>query len=71
MKKNNLKYFLIAIFVTSCLMLLKKSNIKDSFSLRNLFSAQSKNYLCDKAGSRLTDKYSSGFTEERDQNTKL
>ena len=71
MKKNNLKYFLIEIFVTSCLMLLKKSNIKDTFSLRNLFSTQSKKYLCDKAGSRLTDKYSNGFTEERDQNTKL
>ena len=67
MKKNNLKYFLVAIFLTSCLMLLKKSNVKNSFPLRNLFSSQTKNYVCNKAGSRLTDKYSNGFSEERDQ----
>ena len=48
------------------LMLVKNSDIFDSqpSSLRNLLDANKKNYVCDKAGSRLTDKYKTDFDED-------
>ena len=48
------------------LMLVKNSDIFDSQpnSLRNLLDANKKNYVCDKAGSRLTDKYKTDFDED-------
>ena len=62
------RYFLIALCFTTCLMLFKKSNILDSITnsntLRNLIDQGKKNYLCDKAGSTLTDKYKTDFSEE-------
>ena len=62
------RYFLIALCITTCLMLFKKSNILDSITnsntLRNLIDQGKKNYLCDKAGSTLTDKYKTDFSEE-------
>ena len=62
------RYFLIALCLTSCLMLFKKSNIFDSIAnpntLRNLIDQTKKNYLCDKAGSRLTDKYKTDYSED-------
>ena len=49
-------------------MILKKSNIFDSSTnfttLRQLIDSAKKKYLCDKAGSRLTDKYKTDFTED-------
>ena len=67
-KKNSLKYFVMAIFLTGYLMLIKNSNIfnpvKESFQLRNLFIDRTRTYSCDKAGSRLTDKYKGDFNEE-------
>ena len=71
MTKNNFKYLLLTLCLTASLFLLKHSNLKDSAFIRNLFSTQTKSYLCDKAGSRLTDKYTGGFNEERDQVSKL
>ena len=71
MTKNNFKYLLLTLCLTASLFLLKHSNLKDSAFIRNLFSTQTKSYLCDKAGSRLTDKYTGGFNEERDQDSKL
>ena len=68
MKIRNYRYFLISICLTTSLMLIKKYNIlesvKDSIIPRSLFEEKVKNYACDKAGSRLTDKYSNGFTEK-------
>ena len=58
------RYFLIALCLTTCFMLLKKSNILDSNILRNLIDQSKRNYLCDKAGSRLTEKYQTDFSEE-------
>ena len=62
------RYILLAIFLTSCLMLLKKSdffnNIQDSLNLRDLSYAQTLEYSCDKSGSRLLDKYSGDYNEE-------
>ena len=71
MTKNNFKYLLLTLCLTASLFLLKHSNLKDSAFIRNLFSTQTKSYLCDKAGSRLTDKYTGGFNEERAQDSKL
>ena len=71
MTKNSLKYFFLTLFLTSSLFLLKHSNLKDSTFLRNLFTDKTKSYLCDKAGSRLTNKYNRGFDEERDQDSNL
>ena len=76
MKVNNkIRYFLIALCLTTCLMILKKSNIFDSSSnlntLRQLIDSAKKNYLCDKAGSRLTDKYKTDFTEDSIEKERL
>ena len=69
------RYFLIALCLTTCLMILKKSNILDSSSnfntLRNLIDSAKKKYLCDKAGSRLTDKYKTDFTEDSIEKERL
>ena len=68
MKKRNLRYFFISICITTSLMLLKRWNIleeiKDSINPRNLFEEKIKKYVCDKAGSRLTNKYKKGFREK-------
>ena len=58
------RYFLIALCLTTCLMLFKKANILDSNTLRNLIDQSKRKYLCEKAGSRLTDKYQTDFSEE-------
>ena len=71
MTKNSLKYFFLTLFLTSSLFLLKHSNLKDSTFLRNLFTDKTKSYLCNKAWSRLTDKYNGGLDEERDQDSNL
>ena len=68
MKKRNLRYFFISICITTSLMLLKRWNIleeiKDSINPRNLFEEKIKKYVCDKAGSRLANKYKKGFREK-------
>ena len=67
-----LKYFLIAICLTSSLMLLKKRVLNDGLIiLRNLAPTKEENYVCNKAGSRLTDKYTKGFSEKRKESCKL
>ena len=57
------------------LMLVKKSNILETFSnspsLRNLLDKSKRNYLCDKAGSRLMNKYKDDFKEEDPKVEKL
>ncbi len=68
-KKNVIfQYILLAIFITSCIMLLKKSDflksIQDPLNLRDLANVEAREYSCDKAGSRLLDKYSGDFNEE-------
>ena len=61
-------YIFLALILTTSLMLLKKSNIPEVLNNRiiprNLLEQSKKNYVCDKAGSRLTDKYKSGFNED-------
>jgi hypothetical protein len=56
-------------------MILKKSNIFDSSTnfttLRQLIDSAKKKYLCDKAGSRLTDKYKTDFTEDSIEKKRL
>lgn len=68
MKIRNYKYFLISICLTTSLMLIKKyhilEEIKDSINPRSLFEEKIKNYACDKAGSRLTDKYKDGYNQK-------
>ena len=68
MKIRNYKYFLISICLTTSLMLIKKyhilEDIKDSIIPRSLFEEKIKNYACDKAGSRLTDKYKDGYNQK-------
>ena len=66
--RNNYLYFLLALFLTSSLMLVKKTNIlqkiKEFNIIRNLALDNVRTYSCDKAGSRLTDKYQGDFDEE-------
>ncbi len=61
-------YFLIALCLTTCLMLFKKSNflgsITNSNTLRNLQDQAKRRYICSEAGSRLTEKYQTDFSEE-------
>ena len=68
MKATRTRYILLTLCLTTCLMLFKKTNILGSIAnsntLRNLIDQTKKNYLCDKAGSRLTDKYQTDFSEE-------
>ena len=68
MTKRNIRHFLISICITTSLMLLKRWNIleevKDSISPRSLFEETIKKYVCDQAGSRLTNKYKKGFREK-------
>lgn len=68
MKKRNMRYFLISICIVTSLMLLKRWNIleeiKDSINPRNLFEEEIKNYVCEEAGSRLTNKYNKDFREK-------
>ena len=65
MKFKNAKYLLIAICLTSSLMLLKKVVLNDhQTTLRNLFLDNIENYVCRQAGSRLTQKYTKGFVEK-------
>ena len=74
-KNESIKYFLIVLCITTTLMLVKKSNILETFSispsLRNLLDKSKRDYLCDKAGSRLTDKYKDDFEEEDPKVEKL
>ena len=74
-KNESIKYFLIVLCITMTLMLVKKSNILEtltnSSSLRNLLDKSKRNYLCDKAGSRLTNKYKDDFKEEDPKVEKL
>ena len=74
-KNENLRYFLLAICLTTSLMLIKKSSflesLNNSLNLRSLIEASKKNYMCDKAGSRLTDKYKTDFNEESIKTEKL
>ena len=59
-------YFFLAPCITATLMFFKNSNIfgPQSNFLRNLITASQKNYLCDKSGSDLLDKYKTDFYEE-------
>ena len=65
-RKRTFLYISFALCLTMTLMLVKNSDIFDSQpnSLRNLLDAYKKNYVCDKAGSRLRDKYKTDFDED-------
>ena len=71
-KNESIKYFLIVLCITTTLMLVKKSNILEtltnSSSLRNLLDKSKRNYLCDKAGSRLMNKYFSNALNNNNNN---
>ena len=74
-KSKTISYFLIALCITCSLMFIKKSNYLNDISgliiPRNLFETEHKEYVCDKAGSRLTDKYNEGYDEESLENKTL
>ena len=66
--KKNFILFLISIFLLSSLIFIIKTinfkNNKKSNILRNLVLDKARTYSCDKAGSRLLDKFEGGFEEE-------
>ena len=67
-KNNSKKYFLLSFFITCSLMFIIKTNIFEKFrntTPRELYTDLTREYSCDKAGSRLMDKYDGGFDEER------
>ena len=74
-KSKKASYFLITLCITCSFMFIKKSNffqnLSESTILRNLFEQNVTEYICNKAGSRLTDKYSGGFNEDSIEKTKL
>ena len=66
--KKSKKYFLITFFITCSFMFIIKINILEIFhntdKTRKLYTELSSEYSCDKAGSRLIDKYAGDFDEE-------
>ena len=64
--RKNFINFLISIFILNCLIfIIKTFNFKNNSNiLRNLVLDKARTYSCDKAGSRLLDKYEGGFEEE-------
>ena len=64
----NSKNIIIVIVITLCIMLIKKfdfiENINEPINFRDLSLNKIKDYSCDKAGSRLLDKFLGDFTEE-------
>jgi len=67
--KNSVKrYILFSIFITCSIILIKKANIfgkmKEEINLRDLDIIKTLDYSCDKAGSRLMDKYEEDFIEK-------
>ena len=68
LKCNFNRYLLLAIFVSCCIMLIKKTNIfekiYDPINRRDLAILRAQEYSCNKSGSRLTNKYLYNFTEE-------
>ena len=64
--RKNFIYFLISIFSLSSLIFIITTFIfkNNSNILRNLVIDKARTYSCDKAGSRLLDKYEGGFEEE-------
>ena len=63
-KNRNIRYFLLALCLTTSLMLINKTNFLEVIKPRILFESSKKNYVCDKAGTRLTDKYKTDFEED-------
>ena len=65
---NKKNYFIISFFITCSLMFINKKIILQKFrkseNIRELFTDLSKDYSCEKAGSRLMDKYDGGYDEE-------
>ena len=63
-KNAKIRYFILSLCLTASLMFLKKSNYLEALNPRKLFESSKKNYVCDKAGTRLTDKYKTDFNED-------
>ena len=67
-KNAGTRFILLTIFATCCIMFIKKidfiENILNPINLRDLVLTEKLEYSCDKAGSRLMDKYQGSFTEE-------
>jgi len=63
-KNTKIRYFVLSLCLTASLMFLKKTNFLGVLNPRMLFESSQKNYVCDKAGTRLTDKYKTDFEEE-------
>ena len=68
-------YLFLALCLTCSLMLIKKTTIIEDLTQsilpRKLFESSKKNYICEKAGDRLTDKYKTDFQEETIKTEKL
>ena len=70
---NKKNYFIISFFITCILMFINKKIIFQKFhnsdTIRELYTDVSKDYSCEKAGSRLMDKYNGGYDEEMGEPT--
>ena len=75
MKNRIFRYVLLTLCLTTSLMIIKKSNIlevlNNSINPRILFESSKKNYVCEKAGDRLADKYKTDFSEENIKKERL
>lgn len=64
-KFNKQKIFFICISLTLCLMIFKKINYREAYekviNLRILFDKKTLNYVCEKAGNALSEKYSQNY----------
>ena len=67
--KNGKKYLLFSIIITCSVMFIIKTDIFQIFYKNDtpleLYTELTREYSCEKAGSRLTEKYDGGFDEER------
>ena len=68
-------YLLFSLLIVCSLMMVKKTfvidNLKYSLNPRNLFEEKIKNYICENAGSKLTDKYKDDFKEKNTEKKSL
>ena len=68
LKNAGTRFTLLAIVTTCFIMFIKKTNfiekIHSPINLRDLALTEKLEYSCDKAGSRLKEKYQGDFTEE-------
>ena len=64
-KKNFILLLILIFLLSSLIFIIKTFNFKNNSNiLRNLVIDKARTYSCNKAGSRLLDKFEGGFDEE-------